>query len=247
MTAWERFEKAPIVEALLDIQVTFPSPVAPSRLESFHDAIRDRYPTKQNRTKWEGQIRVAELEVQQAVKRAAEGFMFRSEDSRRTVQVRQDGYTFNQLRPYDNWEALRDEAREHWERYRDVFRPEAVTHLGLRYINRIEIPVPFSDFREFVKTAPDIATGLSQGVRAFFMRLEIPDPTRGLIAIVTETIQPPTPDTKQLPLIFDIDVVRSATFEPSSPAIWETFEQMRDYKNEIFFNTMTERAKEIFR
>lgn len=107
--------------------------------------------------------------------------------------------------------------------------------------------MPFSDFRDFVKTAPDIATGLPQEVKAFFMRLEIPDSTRGLIAIVTETIQPLTPDKKQLPLIFDIDVVRAATFEPSSPGIWETFEQMRDFKNEIFFETMTERTKEMFR
>ena len=79
------------------------------------------------------------------------------------------------------------------------------------------------------------------------MRLEIPDRERGLLAIITETFQPPVHDGKRLPFIFDIDVVRGATFEPSSPAIWDTFEQMRNYKNEIFFASTTDRAKNLFR
>jgi uncharacterized protein (TIGR04255 family) len=185
--------------------------------------------------------------MQQGMRRGAEGFMFKSSDGQRVVQARQDGFTFNWLRPYDKWETFRDEARSHWESYRQLFRPEAVTRLGLRYINRIEAPLPFDDFRDFVNTAPDIAHGVPQGISALFMRLEIPDPKRALIAIVTETMEPPTEGGKHLPLIFDIDIVRSATFEPTSPAIWETFEQMREYKNEIFFASVTERAKEMFR
>lgn len=247
MTAWERFAKAPIAEALIDIHATFPAPVDLNRLESFHDAIRDRYPAKQSRVKWRGEIRFGKEAVQQALGRAAEGFMFRSQDGRRIVQARQDGYTFNWLKPYETWEVFRDEARIYWERYRETFRPEAATRLGLRYINRIELPVPFNDFREFVKTAPDIADGMPQSVSGFFLRLQIPDPKRGLMAVLTETLEPPVDEGKRLPLIFDVDISRAATFEPGSAAIWETFDEMREYKNEVFFASVTERAKEMFR
>lgn len=247
MATWERFRSAPIAEALIDIQVIFPSPIDLNRLESFHDAIRGDYPAKQPRVKWQGEIQVGQGTVQQAVRHAAEGFMFRALDGRRIVQARQDGYTFNWLKPYETWEVFRDEGRIHWERYRDTFHPEAATRLGLRYINRIELPVPFSDFREFVKTAPDIADGMPQGLSGFFLRLEIPDSKRGLMAIVTETVEPLVDEGTRLPLLFDVDVFRVATFEPGSAAIWEMFEQMRDYKNEIFFASVTERAKEMFR
>ncbi len=247
MGTWERFAKAPIAEALLDIRVTFSAPVELARLESFHDVIRDNYPVKQGRVKWHGEIQVAKEKVQQAIRREAEGFMFKSSDSQRVVQVRQDGFTFNWLKPYQTWEAFRDEGRRHWERYRETFRPEAVTRLGLRYINRIELPLPFDDFRDFVKTAPDIADGMPQAISALFLRLEIPDTKRGLMAIVTETMESPVEDGRRLPLIFDIDIGRSATFEPASAAVWETFEQMRECKNEIFFASVTDRAKEMFR
>jgi len=247
MGTWEHFPKAPITEALLDIRVSFTAPIEVAQLQCFHDEIRHEYPSKQPRVMWQGQVRVAQQAVQQAVKRGPEGLMFKSADGQRVVQVRQDGFTFNWLKPYQTWEILRDEARRHWEQYRDKFRPEAVTRLGLRYINRLELPLPVSDFRDFVKTAPDIADGMLQGVSSLFMRLEIPDHKRGLMAIVTETIEPPIDEGKRLPFIFDIDVVRPTTFEPSSLAIWETFEQMRELKNEIFFASVTERAKEMFR
>lgn len=247
MPPWERFPNAPITEAILDIQVTYPSPVEPARLEAFQDLIRASYPVKQGRTKWQGEIHLGEGAVAQAVRQRAQGFLFRSADEHRAVQARQDGFTFNWLKRYESWEALRDEARPHWERYRDTFNPEAVTRLGLRYINRIEIPLPFTDFRDYVKTAPDVAPGLPQGVSALFMRLEIPDVERALMGIITETFQAPMDDGKRLPFIFDIDVVSGATFEPNSNAIWETFEKMRDYKNQIFFNSMTEEAFGLFR
>lgn len=194
----------------------------------------------------EGEIQLKPPAMQQAVKVSPQGFMFKSADGQRIVQVRQDGFTFNWLRPYDRWESLRDEARVHWNRYRDTFRPEEVTRLGLRYINRIELPLPLTDFRDYVKTAPDIAAGMPQGVSALFMRLEIPDNERRLLAIVTETLQPSVDDDTRIPIIFDIDVVRPGKFEPSEP-LWETLEQMHEYKNEIFFASMTERAKEMFR
>lgn len=247
MAEWERFPNAPITEALLDIHVTFPSPVELARLESFHEAIREHYPVKQARVRWHGQVRLEQDAVQQAVKREPDGFMFKSSDGQRVVQVRRDGFTFNRLKPYQTWETFRDEASSHWEQYRDTFRPNAVTRLGLRYINRIELPIPFNDFREFVKTAPDIADGMPQGISALFMRLEIPEDKRGLMAILTETMEQPTDEGRRLPLIFDIDVVSSQTFEPTSLAIFDTFEQMREYKNEIFFASVTERAKEMFR
>ncbi|HXH84143.1 MAG TPA: TIGR04255 family protein [Candidatus Tectomicrobia bacterium] len=225
--AWERFPRAPIAEALLDI----PRPL----------------PIREERVRWQGHILVGPAVVQQAVARGPDGVLFRSVDERRIVQVRQDGYTFNWLKPHETWEAFRDEARTHWERYREAFRPGAVTRLGLRYINRLELPLPSQDFREFVTTAPDIAPGLPQGLNTFFMRLEIPHGERHLLAIITETMQAPLDEGRRLPFIFDIDIVREGALEPGAPVVWEAFEAMREYKNEIFFASMTSKAKDLFR
>jgi uncharacterized protein (TIGR04255 family) len=249
LSSWEHFPKAPIVEAVLDIQVTFSSPVDLSRLEAFQQEIVEHYPIKMRRVRLEAFVHFQGQSVEQAVKHPGpDGFMFKSKDGQRTIQARLDGYTLNWLKPYADWESLRGEARKHWERYRDAFHPQEVRRLGLRYVNRVEIPLPFNDFREYIKTAPEVAEGLPQGLSALFMRIEVPDPNRQLLAIITEIIEPPIEEPQgRLPFILDIDIVKQANFGPDSPAIWDTFERMRDYKNEIFFNSLTERAKEMFR
>jgi len=80
------------------------------------------------------------------------------------------------------------------------------------------------------------------------MRLEIPDAQRGLLAIITETMQPPIEEGRKLPFIFDIDIVqRDVTSQPADDSIWTMLETMREYKNQIFFASMTSKAKELFR
>ena len=235
---------------MIDIQVTFPSPIDLAHLEAFHQTIQEEYPLKQRRVKWHGEIKLQAPEPQQTVERGPEGFMFRSKDGQRLVQVRQDGFTFNWLKPYPTWTEFRDQARIQWEAYRSAYRPNRINRLGLRYINRIEIPLPLDDFRDFVKTAPVLADGLPQGLSAFLMRCEIPDNDRRILAIITETMQPPidVADGQRLPLIFDIDVVDTTTYDdPANSRVWEKFEEMRAYKNEVFFKSVTDRAKEMFR
>jgi uncharacterized protein (TIGR04255 family) len=68
------------------------------------------------------------------------------------------------------------------------------------------------------------------------------------LAILTETVQPP-PDpasAQRLPLILDIDVIRAESFLPPYTDIWEKFEELRNIKNDIFFNTITPKAEELF-
>ena len=244
---WEHLPRAPIVEALLDIRVVFSSPPPIEQLGALHEAIAHDYPIREKVVRWESELQFRAPSPEVAFRSGPLGFICRSADKLRAVQMREDGFTVNWLKPYRTWEDLRSAAKQHWELYRTRLNPVKVGRLQVRYINRIELPLPFNDFREFVRTAPDIAPELPQGLSALFLRLEIPDPRRKLVAIITETMEPPVDSGTRLPLIFDIDVLSHDPLDPSSPAIWDVFEQMREYKNEVFFRSITERGLELFR
>ena len=234
---------------MLDIQVRLPDDFVP-RLEAVHDAIKERYPKRQERRRWHGRFQLENEAVSvEGGSVAVDGYIFRSADDHLAVQARRDGFTLNWLPPYDRWEAFRDEARRSWEVYREIVRPEIVTRLGLRYINKIGVPLPITSFTDWVLTAPEIAPGLPQGLRTFFMRLEVPDET-GAVAIITETLEPPEAPTEAsaaiLPIILDIDAVRESEFPVEGEHVWDTFEHLRDLKNEIFFKSVTDKAKELF-
>ncbi len=243
------FPNAPITEALLDIRVKLPPQTDLAKLAVFHDGIRERYPAKQERVSWRGQIEVKASPAAQVSQSAAggpDGYLFTSVDGRQVVQARLDGFTFSRLKPYDKWETLRDEARELWQQYIRIASPEAVIRVALRYINRIEIPLPIRDFKEYILTTPEIAPDLPQGLDSFFMRLVIPDARTQAAAIVTETVEPIDESNNRLPLIFDVDVFRLAAFNVQDKTLWETFEQLHDLKNHIFFKSITPKAKELF-
>lgn len=250
MEAVIHFPNAPITEALLDIRVTLPAQTDLAKLATFHDAIKQQYPSKQERLAWRGQLEVKASpvpEVSQSATGEPDGYLFTSVDGRQVVQARLDGFTFSRLKPYDKWATLRDEARELWQHYVQIASPETVTRIALRYINRIEIPLPMRDFKDYILTTPEIAPDLPQGLGSFFMRLVIPDPKGQAVAIVTETVEPVDEANKRLPLIFDIDVFRAVAFNVQDNSMWEAFESLHDLKNEIFFKSMTSKAKELFR
>src|SRR5689334_7230430 len=94
---------APITEALLDIQVQLPTRIKLGQLEAMHREIRDRYPNRRTRKRVEVNVQL-ESEVPVATPSPREdGYLFQSGDGKRIVQARLDGFTFNQLKPYDTW------------------------------------------------------------------------------------------------------------------------------------------------
>ena len=115
----------------------------------------------------------------------------------------------------------------------------------MRYINRIELPLPIESFQQYILTGLQIADGIPQGIAEFFTRAVVPKPDEQFSAIISSTMEKPS--EKILPYIFDIDVFMPAKFDPDAEEIWSSFERMRNFKNDIFFCSMTEKAKSLFR
>ncbi len=239
------FPNAPITEALLDIRVKLPEKRALADLKVFQDHIKDRFPGRKERKFLMSALHLAPEPSARVSASGSDGYLFESPKEKKIVQARLDGFTFNKLKPYENWESFCSEARELWALYFKIANPTKVTRIALRYINRIEVPLPMKDFKEYILTSPEVAPELPQGVAHFFMRLVIPNDDIGAVAVITQTMEEPTADGK-LPLILDIDVWQKTEYEGENPKMWDEFEKLRIFKNDVFFNTTTDKAKELF-
>lgn len=246
MNVYPTFSKAPITEAILDIQVELPTEINLDKLSSFHGFVKSRFPEKQERRILIANLQISSDKSTEIQTPKIDGYLFRSSNDNKIVQCRFDGFSFNKLKPYENWELFQSEAIEHWELYCKIVNPIKVKRLALRYINKIEIPLPFSDFKEYVLTIPEIAPHIPQALLNFFMRLVIPNPVIESIAIITETMEKPINNV--LPLIFDIDVSKNVNYEfQETKKWWSDFEKLRNFKNEIFFRSLTDKARELFK
>jgi uncharacterized protein (TIGR04255 family) len=246
VSEYTTFPNAPITEALLDIRVELPKEVTLSELEIFHNHIKERFPEKKQRVSLKGGFNLSQgMPESLPVTGGPYGYFFNSPADKKIVQARLDGFTFNKLKRYENWEAFRSEARELWNLYFQICNPVKITRIALRYINRIEIPLPIKDFKEYILTTPEVAPNLPQGLAGFFMQLVIPNPNIEANAIITQTMENPTGN--KLPLILDIDVFREINYTDNNVEMWNEFEKLRSFKNEIFFNTITKKAEELFK
>lgn len=245
-TRYINFPNAPIVEAILDIYVKLPSEVTINNLEVFHEHVKESFPEKQQRISYTLNFNLSPEDAKSSQSSGrADGYLFRSITQNKIVQARMDGFTFNKLKPYESWKTFQSEARKLWNLYFKILKPLEITRIALRYINRIEIPLPIGDFKEYILTNPELAPKLPQELESFFMQLVIPKPDISAKAVIIQTMEKSINNI--LPLIFDINVFREVIFIGNKSEIWEEFEKLRIFKNDIFFNSLTKKAEELFK
>jgi uncharacterized protein (TIGR04255 family) len=243
MSPQRHYQKPPITEAIIDLRVELPPDVGLTELSKAHGG-EAAYPTVEELHAAFGQMQVGpQVSAMASSKRV--GYLFRSGDGKQIYQARLDGFTVSRLASYENWKALRDEARRLWDVYRSVAKPSKVLRLAVRYINRIDIPLPFKDFKDYLRTVPEVSPDLPQELAGYFMRLAIPLEDIKAVVLINETIIEPA-SQNVVSVVLDIDIFRTADLPTDEEGIWAFFEELRVRKNSVFEACITDKARELF-
>lgn len=242
MDEYPILKNAPITEALIDLRVKLPSEIDVKKVDFIHESIKEQYPIKQEQRIAE--FRIDTVPSQELVKSFFSGYRYISSDKKQILQARLDGFTFSRLHPYIKWEELRDEAYKLWLLYRDITSPELITRVALRYINKLNIPIPIRDFGDYLTAPPIVPPGLPQGVGSYFTRVVIYEPAIGAHAIITQALEQMVNEIA--PIILDIDVFKVRPEGIEEKDAWGMIERLRHFKNQIFFKSITKRLKEMY-
>jgi uncharacterized protein (TIGR04255 family) len=241
-----KFPNAPVTEAVLDLRVKLPAGFDMKLFDSYFEKVKADFPNKD--TQRISSLKF-DLKEQQASIQSDEtnGLILKSADNSKVIQIRKDGFSFNKLRPYEDWATFNKDAKKYWDLYLELIRPEEVYRIAVRYINLIKVPINAKNFEEYFTTFPKIAPELPQLVSELLMRVVINDSNGSNTAIVTQAIDVSKLDGKTIPFIFDIDVFKEVSLKPDDSKIWDVLESQRNFKNEIFISSLTEKAKELFK
>ncbi len=242
MSTYLHLSNAPIREALIDIQVNPRSDLEINEIKQFHDSISADYPKELILTHHHISLSMGQTR-KTAHTEEPRGFRYESEDGKQVVQVRRDGYTFSRLEKYETWENLRREAVRLWTLYKEIAQPEIVKRVAVRYINGFKIKTPFE---KYLQAPPIILPSLSVTLQGFMTRAVVHDDTSDANAIITQGVKE-IEDDGSVPLILDIDVYKEVILKPDDKVIWSIIESFHDVKNNIFFNSITKEAVEMFK
>lgn len=248
VTNTENFgDKAPIVEALIDLRAQ--TTVEPEQLRTLVHELKDEFPVLEEQSQWGIAFKIDSKDGSAATHTPVtpRGFLLRSADRTRVVQMRRDGFTMSHLRPYQDWDSLKGDAARLWQRFVDAARPQTVSRVAVRFINRLELP--HSELLvHWLRLLPVVPEQLQLEPTAFALRTLHAHPLfPTAIAIVNlqqEQSQPPDPRV----VVFDIDCFfPDLRLAPSDPAIWERLNDLRNFKNDIFFSSITEDTRSLLR
>jgi uncharacterized protein (TIGR04255 family) len=174
------------------------------------------------------------------------GIRLNSRDNKYVAQISRTAFAFSRLAPYETWEKLLEEAKRVWTAYVTCASPQRITRIATRFINDLQLPMqPGEEFDVYLTKPPEIPAALPQMVNAFLQRVVIHNVELDIGASLTQVLQSGVM-TDRVPIILDIDVFRSAEFDPSSRETWDCLACLRDFKNRIFFESITEKTVELY-
>lgn len=244
----QHYPNAPIAEAIIDLVVR----PAPGLSMDLLEGVRDSdYSKKEcifvNEVQFNG---ASTTTNQQPI-----GWRFGREDGLCFYQARLNGFSASRLAPYHRWDSFSQEVRRLWDNYRTNTRPLAVQRLSVRYVNRIDIPLPLNDFGDYLQTFPMVSPHLPQTLSSYLMSLTIPF-GESVNAVITQAIlsgkaaEPAglrSTWKEALSLLLDIDVSLQVAAPPDEDEIWTQLEYLRKVKNHVFESCITDQTRELFR
>lgn len=244
---YPKLAKAPITEALIDIRLKLPRSFNVDNFKSIGSQIRSEYPKEKTIYLHEAKISYQQKEQNIAASHIVNGYRYESSDGAKIVQLREDGFTFNRLKPYDNWLDIRDESLRLWNFYNDLVKPEYINRIALRYINNLNAPLPMNDFKDYLSCPPEVPEGLPQVIRSFFYRVIIPHSDARITAIITQALEAKVDIKDKIPIILDIDVFKMTEEGFLREDMVVILEKLREFKNLIFFSSITPKLLETYK
>ena len=240
------YEHAPIAEAIIEIRCELPPAVT---LDDLTRAVstEDFMPVGSS-IQLSGRVDVSEATIKSDTSGEITGHIFSSHDGLRLVQSRIDGFAYSLRPPYDRWESFSEEAWSHWSDYQEVGQPLRATRLGVRYVNRIDIPSDSIEIKDYLRTAVDVSPYLPQIVAGYFLQVVVPLSRFDASATIISTLAPPTGEN-MTSLILDLDTWRevdvSLDSEAGSNAVRAQLETLREAKNYVFEACITDATRGV--
>ncbi len=248
MDSSKHYTKAPITEALIDLRVEMPEinpQTALVMLKGIQSNVVSEYPESEEIVTFQSQFHPG---GETKTTSAQTGYRFVSNDRKRIFQVRLNGFSVSHLAPYKDWESLRNEAKRLWAIYKSVVKPKSVIRVAVRYLNRLDLPLPFDDFRDYLQTVPEVSPSIPHGgLSDYFMRLSMPQDDLEAMLVLQQAIIPSPSDVDNVvSVVLDIELFCEASISAHDASCWEMLERFRTRKNAIFEACITDKARRLF-
>lgn len=247
MNEYPILEKPPVVVALAQLKFRIPN-FKVDNILMYDKLLKNRLPI------CHGNIRVGldfgkttfplgESKVSGVSNAEIGSYVYISKNQRMKFEVTSDAVTFIDENPYQGWEHFKSETLQLLSIVSPLFSTAEILRLSIRFVNRFTFS-EFSDPKVYFNTLISSSDGESSyPLRQYGFRLMMDVPDTDIYTIVNHNVEN-VPQDKYI-YTFDIDVLDRQKLIFDIDTIGENLENLRQIKNKIFFDTITENTKQL--
>ncbi len=237
-----------ITEAVCDIHFQLPEKKEwkPSFPGEFFKYIQDDYPEMEPVLEMGFQFEFGPLGTGTKLIPQRQKVRFKHGTRPLILQLAENSLSISTLAPYQGWRTMLHDILAAWNSVESILHPEAITRIGLRYINRIEKETEHDIPKTWFAANDYIPQGIMHSKPGFLLREEIHLDTGNVLII---TLGDPKSDesTKYGAIIFDIDRITEQDIQTSGEAlekelgrlhtdVWRIFDSAKGEKLQILLN-----------
>ncbi|MGS2738769.1 TIGR04255 family protein [Sinomicrobium sp. M5D2P17] len=170
------------------------------------------------------------------------GIQVMSKNRQEIFTITETKFTFQSHGKYTGWDSFKEKSFKFWDIFNDAFEIKELNGISLRYVNKINLPLDLKDISEYFTTfIKDDKNTFS--VNNFQFKFASLDKENNFKINISHILDTPLRDS--VPYIFDIDVLYNNKIKNDNDLILSLFEKIRDKKNQLFNDGITEETKKL--
>lgn len=240
----KKYEKPPIVEAACEFRLTPDTSWDLTVPGLFYEQVNKEFRQREQRVVQEFELTQGPQGLQQQI-RTSERVLLFTPDRKMLVQIGPHLLVVNALKPYPGWQRFKPRIELTWRALQNVIEVKGLQRIGLRYINRVELPLQNADLGEYFEFYPHVGSRLPQKMTSFIAKGEFPYVAERDLCRVQLT---PAPNaTKMSAFTLDIDYFLNRPRVVEASAVIDWVEEAHGRVEEIFEGCITGRLRELFK
>jgi uncharacterized protein (TIGR04255 family) len=238
------YKRPPIVEAVIEVQVG--TPIAKETLDKLQRQFLENYPAPpQMETQYDFQLSEEKANFQARLS----AYKLTSADGANIVLIGPSRIGTVRLAPYEGWDAFVTRARDNWDLWKRAVGWQRITRIGVRYINRIDIPNPSEapiELAEYSTVSPRMPTGIGLSAMGNFTVNTVAAIGNAGHQLILNVGAMPSPLVKTQSFMLDIDVSLDQGLPQNDEGLWSVVNGIREIKNTIFEACVTPKSRHLF-
>lgn len=244
-------KNAPIVEAIFQIKFELPKNIQLLDLKNYHDLVKEEFPTILERNSFKGTFNLEASGIDEkslSSKTNLDAYYFSNQEKTKSITIKLDSFTFSNFENYKGWDNFISEVMKYCSSFTEKYKPISIKRIAVRFINEIKLktPVEYEKYFYIPKYGHNDSLGtIDYDLFNYFSQSSYVNNEINAKANLTLGVRNNKEDEDSINFIIDIDVYKEISEDIEN--INEHLEDLRSFKNELFFKMLTEKTIKLLK